>query len=70
MDVWIGFIEGTNEYLTATKNGIVKCSSVRRLDEVGNFDKELIDKIRVHHGNLYLVGIHFKYRQISKKMDA
>ena len=44
--IWIGFIEDSNEHLIGTPNGIVKCYSVRRLDEVGNFDKKQIEEIR------------------------
>ena len=36
--IWLGFIEGKNEYIIGTNDGVVKCSSVRRLDEVGKFD--------------------------------
>ena len=44
--VWLGFIEESNENLIGTPNGIIKCYSIRRLDEVGNFDSEEIKNMR------------------------
>ena len=40
MDIWLGFLEHSGEYIIGAARGIVKCRAVRRLDEVGNFDAQ------------------------------
>ena len=46
MDIWLGFLEHSGEYIIGTERGVVKCRAVRRLDEVGNFDAQRIGRIR------------------------
>ena len=41
---WI--FEGRNEYIIGTKLGIIRCSSVRRLDEVGFFCLQDVKEVR------------------------
>ena len=44
--IWMRSIECKNEHIIGTENGVVKCSSVRCLDEVGNFDIEAIRAVK------------------------
>ena len=46
MDVWLGFLKHSGEYLVGATGGITKCRAVRRLDDVGNFDANRIGRIR------------------------
>ena len=46
MDIWLGFLEHSGEYIIGTGRGIVKRRAVRRLDEVGNFDAQKIEDLR------------------------
>ena len=46
MDIWLGFLEHSGEYIIGTGRGIVKRRAVRRLDEVRTFDARGIEDLR------------------------
>ena len=43
---WLGFIDMTNEHLIGTKNGSLKCRAIKRFDETGRFDAQMINSLR------------------------